>query len=98
MKLISKIQNDITALLDGRRTRRRPATNEAAAATFRVCKGEDDEQRGKMVICQIPYLMDFKIPPHADGIENPLFEGIHSHLQIPILILKPNQTQESLGI
>ena len=51
-----------------------------------------------MIICQIPYLMDFKIPPHADGIENSLFEGIHSHLQIPIPILKPNQTQESLEI
>jgi len=42
--------------------------------------------------------MVFKIPPHADGIENPLFEGIHSHIQILIPNLKPNQTHESLGI
>ena len=51
-----------------------------------------------MIMCQIPYLMDFKIPPHANEIENPLFEEIHFILQIPILIIKPNQTQESLGI
>ena len=42
--------------------------------------------------------MDFKITPHADGIDNPLFEGIHSHLQILIPIVKLNQTHESLEL